>query len=140
MCGSTNTGELLSYVESHDTALSSQQLWYELTGFRIPIELVIDSNGTSDNVTSTRLPTEKRSRSDMARLRQGLHRAEYVVSWVSGRANLSDIITKEILGKGRSPKFLRHRLKQPLLVALRSSNAKIKGVLRLTKSQRDVSR
>lgn len=95
VCASSNTGKLLSCIEKHDTSLWLQQLWYELTGNRITIELVIDSNGTSDNVTTTKLPTEKRSRTDMARLRHGLQRAEHVLSWVPGRAKLSDPMTKK---------------------------------------------
>lgn len=84
VCGSSNTGELLSCVESHDTSIWLLQLWFDLTGVKIPIELVFDSNGTSGNVTTTKFSTEKRSQIDMARLRQGLRRAEYIISWVPG--------------------------------------------------------
>jgi hypothetical protein len=70
------------------------QLWFELTGNKAPAELVLDSNGTAQNATTTRLPAKNRSRTDMSKLRQGLWR---ILTWVPGRANLSDPITKEIL-------------------------------------------
>jgi hypothetical protein len=60
VCSSSNTGELLSYTEAFDTSMWLQQLWFELTGNKVPVELVIDSNGTSQNATTTRLPVEKR--------------------------------------------------------------------------------
>jgi hypothetical protein len=87
ICSSSNTGELLSCTEAFETSMWLQQLWFELTGKMVPVELVIDSNGTSQNATTTRLPADKRSRTDMSKLRQGL----------------PDPMTKEILGKGGSP-------------------------------------
>lgn len=53
VCGSSNTGELLACVEAYDISMWLQQLWFELTGVKIPIELGIDSNGTSGNVATT---------------------------------------------------------------------------------------
>jgi hypothetical protein len=47
VCSSSNTGGLLSCTEAFDTSMWLQQLWFELTGNKVPVELVIDSNGTS---------------------------------------------------------------------------------------------
>jgi hypothetical protein len=41
VCSSSNTGELLSFTEALDTSMWLQQLWFELTGNKFPIELVI---------------------------------------------------------------------------------------------------
>lgn len=62
----------------------------------------------------TILPTEKRSRTDIARLRQGLRCVECVVSWVPGRAYLFDPMTKT-LGEEGTLKSRCDRLKQNLL-------------------------
>jgi hypothetical protein len=113
VCSSSNTGELLSRTEAFDTSMWLQQLWFELTGNKVPVELVIDSNGTSQNAATTLLPAERRSRTDMSKHRQGLRRGEYIWTWVPGRANLSDPMTKEILGKGGSPLTPCERLKKP---------------------------
>jgi hypothetical protein len=117
-----------------------QKLWFELTGNKVPVELKIDSNGTSQNATTTRFPVQKRSRTDMSKLRQGLRRGEYILTWVPGRANLSDPTIKEILGKGGSPLSPCERLKRLLLDALRTNNTNLKGVKRVTKTQADVSK
>jgi hypothetical protein len=130
----------LSCTEALATSKWLQQLWFELTGNKVPIELVIDSNGKYQNATITRLPAEKRSRTDMSKLRQGLRRGEYILTWVPGRANLSDPMTKEILGKGGSPLPPCERLKSPLLDSLRINNTNRKGIKRVTKTQADVSK
>jgi hypothetical protein len=42
------TVELLVFLrEAFDTSMWSQQLWFKLTGSKVPVDLVIDSNGTS---------------------------------------------------------------------------------------------
>jgi hypothetical protein len=74
------------------------------------------------------------------KLRQGLRRGEYILTWVPGRANLSVPMTKEILGKGASPLSPCERLKRPLLDGLRTNNINLKGVKRVTKTQTDVSK
>jgi hypothetical protein len=140
VCSSSNTVELLFCTEVFDTSMWLQQLLLELTGNKVPVELVIDSNGTSQNATTTRLPVEKRSRTDVSKLRQGLRRGEYILTWVPGRANLSDPMTKEILGKGGSQLSPCERLKRPLLDALRTKNTNLKGVKCVTKTQADVSK
>jgi hypothetical protein len=72
-CSSSNTGELLSYTEALlDTSMWLQQFWFGLTESRVPVEIVIAGNCTSQNATTTRLTAEKRSRTDMSKLRQGI--------------------------------------------------------------------
>jgi hypothetical protein len=58
-CSSSITGELLSCTEAFDTSMWLQQFWFELTGNKVPVELMIDSNGTSQNATTIRLLAEK---------------------------------------------------------------------------------
>jgi hypothetical protein len=117
-----------------------RQLWLELTGHKVPIELVIDSNDTSQNATTTLLPSEKRSRTDMSKLSQGLRRGEYILTWVPGKEFFSNPMTMEILWKGGSPLSPCVRLKRPLLDALRTNYTIFKGVKNVTKTQADVSK
>lgn len=71
-----------------------QQLWFELTGEKIPNKLITESGGTGVILATTKLTVERLNRIDMAILRQGLRRGEFAVTRVPSRANLSDRFVK----------------------------------------------
>jgi hypothetical protein len=137
-CRSTNTAEVLSMDEGRDTAMWLQQLWFELTGTWLEIRLLGDSEGTSKNIVTTKLPTEKRLRIDLACMRQGLRRGEYSMTWLPSRANLSDPLTKETERSDAPRLEVCMDMKRLLLLALRTNNTHLKGVRQHTKSQEDV--
>ena len=95
VCRSTSTAEILTVGDALDSSFWLQQLWFELTSHKLEIEIVTDSHGTLKNSTTTKLPTERRNRIDMALLRQAMRRGEFILTWVPRRANLSDPLTKE---------------------------------------------
>lgn len=137
-CRSTNTAEVLAMDEGRDTAMWLQQLWFELTGNTLPIQLLGDSEGTAKNTVTTKLPTEKRLRIDLACMRQGLRRGEYFMTWLPSRSNLSDPLTKESPTSEAARIDVCMNMKRLLLTALRTNNTQLKGVRRITKTQEDV--
>jgi hypothetical protein len=62
------------------------------------------------------------------------------LTWVQGKAKLSDAATEEIVGEGGAPLSPSESLKRPLLGALRTNNTNLKGERRLTKTRADVSK
>lgn len=139
VCKFTSTAEILTIGDGLDSALWLQQLWFELTGKRIEIEIVTDSKGTLKNLTTTKLPTERRNRIDMALLRQAMRRGQFILKWVPSRGNISDPLTKET-EKGKPGIQPDLKLKKVLLDALRTNGTQLKGVQRVTRTKEDVSR
>jgi hypothetical protein len=139
VCRSTAAGEILSLGESYDTSMWIQKVWQELTGQKLGVRLVVDSMGALKCVMTTKLPEEKRLRIDLAVIRQGIRRGDFDIMWISGRANLSDSLTKESESEGIR---LRpsDRMKRPLLDALHSNCTNLLGVRQETKTQADVSK
>jgi hypothetical protein len=137
-CRSTNTAEVLAMDEGRDTAMWLQKLWMELMGEFLPNRLIGDSEGTFKNCGTTRLPTEKRLRIDLASMRQGLRRGEFVMTWVPSGANLSDALTKESPRSEASRLSVCMEMKRQLLRAMRTNNTHLKGVRQVTKTQEDV--
>jgi hypothetical protein len=125
--------------EALDTAIWLRKLWLEISGQAITIRLVVDSLGVTKNVATTKLTVEKRLRIDLAVIRQGLRRGEFMLTWVPSLTNLVDVLTKEAENDllRLSP---NDRMKKPLLDALRSNCTNLRGVRQLTKTQADVSR
>lgn len=80
--------ETVSAGEEHETAMWLQQVYFELTGVSLPIRLFVDSHGLQNNCKTTLLHLQKRLRIDMAALRKGLRRCEFVITWVLSRSNL----------------------------------------------------
>lgn len=72
-----------------------QQVCFEISGHRIPVEIATDSNGTPKNSVTTKLPTERRNCIDMPLIHQSLRRGEFILTWVPSRANISDSLAKE---------------------------------------------
>jgi hypothetical protein len=139
VCRSTATGEVLSLGDSYDSAMWLAKIWKELTGLSLRIRLVVNSMGMLKNVLTNKLPEEKRIRIDLAVVRQGLRRADFVVTWVFGRANLSDPLKKE------SDSYTNRirpcgAMKRPLLGALRSNCTNLRGDHQETRTQADVSK
>jgi hypothetical protein len=138
VCRSTATGETLSLGESYDASMWLRQIWMELTGQRLKFRLVVDSMSTIENVLTTKLPAEKRLRIDLARLREGLRKGDFSISWVPSRANLSDPLTKE--ADSEVPRLKPNDfMMRPLLDALRSNCTNFRGLRMVTKTQADVS-
>ena len=99
---------------------------------------MVDSEGLHKNVGSTKLPIQKRLRIDMAALRQGLKRGEFIITWVPSKSNLSDPMTKadqRSIGELRKPS---KEMKAALLNALRSNCTNLKGIRQVTKTKEDV--
>lgn len=138
-CRSTTTGEILSACEALDGATWLRQLWQELTGELLPVEIVTDSSCTAKNSVTTKLPKEKRNRIDLAILRQSLKRGEYILSWVPGNANLADPLTKET-AHGKDCIRPNMQIKKLLLNSIISMNSHLKGVTRVSRSKEDVSK
>lgn len=138
-CKSSTTGEILSACEALDGAIWLRQLWQELTGELLPVEIVTDSSCTAKNSVTTKLPKEKRNRIDLAILRQSLKRGEYVLTWVPGKANLADPLTKET-AHGKDCIRPNMQMKRLLLNSIISMNSHLKGVPRVSKSKEDVSK
>lgn len=138
VCRSTSTAEILTVGDGLDTGIWLRQLWFEMTGKKVDMKIVTDSNGTLKNSTTTKLPTERRNRIDMALLRQALRRGEYRRTWVPSRANLADSLTK-MTAKGSPGIQPDIKLKGVLLSALRTNNTQLKGVKRVTRTKEDVS-
>ena len=139
VCRSTSTAEILTVGDAIDSAIWLQQLWFELSGSKIPIEIVTDSHGTLKNSVTTKLPTERRNRIDMALIRQALRRGEIALTWVPSRANIADSLTKE--SDSRAPvRTPDKKLKKVLLDSLMTNNSQLKGVQRVTRTTEDVSR
>jgi Reverse transcriptase (RNA-dependent DNA polymerase) len=139
VCRSTATEETLSLGEAFDTAMWLRQLWLELSGQTAGVRLIVDSLGVTKNSLTTKLTVEKRLRIDLAVIRQGLRRGEFILTWIPSRANLADSFTKESendLPRG-SP---NDSMKKPLLDALRSNCTNLRGIRQVTKTQADVSR
>lgn len=139
VCRSTSTAEILTVGDALDSAIWVQQLWLELSGIKVPIELVTDSNGTLKNSVTTKLPTERRNRIDMALIRQAMRKGTFSLTWVPSRANIADPLTKEN-DKGIPGIAPDVKLKSVLLNALRTNNSQLKGVRRITRTKEDVSR
>jgi hypothetical protein len=137
VCRSTATGEILSLGECYNTAMWLRKIWHELTEQTLSVRLVVDSMGIAKSITTTKLPEKKRLRIDLAIVRQGLRRGDFVLTWVPSRANLSDPLTKEDL---RETPRLRpsDSLKRPLIDALRGNCTNLRGVRSVTKTQADV--
>lgn len=138
VCKATITGETLSAGEGHESGMWIQQMWFELTGKRIPIRIVVDSEGLLKNAGTTKLPLQKRLRIDMSALRQGLRRGEFEMTWVPSKANLSDQMTKSQPRGSRLTKP-NDDMKKPLLTALRTNNTGMSRFKHVTKTQADVS-
>jgi Reverse transcriptase (RNA-dependent DNA polymerase) len=139
VCRSTATAETLSLGEAFDTAMWLKQLWLELSGNEVDVRFVVDSLGVAKNLITTKLTVEKRLRIDLAVVRQGLRRGEFVVTWVPSRANLADALTKE--SESDLPRLNpSDHMKKPLLDALRSNCTNLRGVRQDTKTQADVSK
>jgi hypothetical protein len=60
--------------EAYDTSVWLQKLWEELTGSMVVIHIVFDSPGMAKNISTSKLPVEKRLRIDLAVVRQILRR------------------------------------------------------------------
>jgi hypothetical protein len=85
--------ETLSVGEACDTAMWLRQLWFELSGQHIGVRIVVDSLSVAKNLATTKLTEEKRLRIDLAVVKQGLRRGEFILTWVPSRANLADPLT-----------------------------------------------
>jgi hypothetical protein len=66
VCRSSATGEVLSLGEAYDTGIWLKQLWLELPDQEVSFRIVVDSMGVAKNIVSTKLPSEKRLRIDLA--------------------------------------------------------------------------
>lgn len=82
VCISTRSVDNLTVGDALDFSIWLQQLWFEIFGKKIEIEIVSDIKGTSSNSTTTRLPIERRNRNDMAFLFQAMRRREFGQTWV----------------------------------------------------------
>lgn len=138
VCKSTSTAEILTVGDGLDSGIWLRQLWYEMTGKELEIEIITDSNSTLKNSTTTKLPLERRNRIDMALLRQALRRGEYRITWVPSKANISDPLTKEN-ERGTTVSKPDLKIKRILLDALRTNNTQLRGVQRVTRTKEDVS-
>jgi hypothetical protein len=111
----------------------------ELSGNEVDVRFVVDSLGVATNLITTKLTVEKHLRIDLAVVRQGLRRGEFVVTWVPSRANLADALTKE--SESDLPRLNpSDHMKKPLLDALRSNCTNLRGMRQDTKTQADVSK
>lgn len=138
-CRSSTTGEILSRRDSLDGAVWLQKMWNELAQVSLPIEITIDSDSTSDNSSTTRLPKEKRNRIDLATIREGLRRGEFVLTWAPSRVSFAYRLAREAKS-GKPSAAANVAFKSPVIAALRSLDSKLKGIPRLTLTQTDVSR
>jgi hypothetical protein len=139
VCRSTAMGEVLSLGESYDTSMWLSKIWHELTGQELKIRLIVDSMGVLKKIVTTKLPEEKWLRIDLAVVRQGLRRGDFIITWVPSRANLSDPLTKESDNETLRLKPCE-TMKCPLLDALRSNCTNLRGVHQDTRTQADVSK
>jgi hypothetical protein len=130
---------VLSLGEAYDTGIWLKQLWLELSGQEVSFRIVVDSMGVAKNIVTTKLHTEKRMRIDLAVVRQGLRRGDFVLTWVPSRANLADALTKEAENNLPRLRPCIH-MNKPLLDALRSGCSNLRGVRQETKIKADVSR
>jgi hypothetical protein len=90
--------------------------------------------GVANSIVTTKLPTEKRLRIDLAVVRQGLRRGDFVLTWLPSRANLADALTKEAENDLPRLRPCSH-MKKPLLDALRSGCSNLRGVRQETKGR-----
>ena len=102
------------------------------------VRLVVDSEGLHKNAGSTKLPLQKRLRIDMAALRQGLKRGEFVITWVPSKANLADPMTKADDRSHSDFRTPKKEMKSVLLDAFRSNCTNLKGIRQVTKTKEDV--
>ena len=140
VCQASITGETLSAGEGHETGIWVKQIWKELTGKEIDIRIVVDSEGLSTNCKTTRLPTQRRLRIDLACLRQGLKRGEFVLTRVPSGANLSDPLTKARVKEVSGIVPPCDKMKRALLLALRTNRTPLSGCRSITKTQADACR
>lgn len=139
VCRSSAAAECLSAVEAFDAQTWLANMWMELTGRYLGDRKSIftDNEGLVKKVVNTALPLEKRLRTDMAILRQGLRRGDFKMTWVPEGAMLADPLSK---GDIHSTNLARERLKRALTRALRSNCTFIRGVPSRTVTREDVSR
>jgi hypothetical protein len=132
---SSSASEFLSAVEGYDATMWLLALWKEISGQDLDALLVIDSKSLQQKAVSTALPTEKRLRTDMALLLQGLRRREYGLVWAGWSSNLANPLTKG--PHGISPTI---SVKVPLLRALETNCTHLDTVPTRIKTWADVSK
>ena len=101
--------ETMAMMDGIDEALLCKCLLEEIIGLEqgdLTLAAVTDSKSLEDAVTGSGVMKDKRCMIDMAALRQGLERKEYVVAWRSGSEQLADSLTK----RGASGEALRNVL------------------------------
>ena len=134
VCHSSATAEVLSSVDAQDGSEWISQMWFEMTGTRLLVRLVTDNDSLIKKITTTKLPVEKRVRVDLAGLREGLRRGEFVMTWVASRSELADALTKT------NPHTIQISFsdKRPLLAALATNCTHLATIPSVTKTRGDV--
>ena len=121
-------------MEAQDGSEWIRHMWFEMTGRRLPVRLVTDNDGLIKKITTTKLPVEKRVRVDLARLREGLRRGEFAMTWVKSRSELADALTKT----DQRTIGISYSDKRPLLAALASNCTHLGTIPSVTKTSGDV--
>ena len=114
-------------------------MWSELTGsdLRDQKTILTDNEGLVKKVVIKAPSLEKRQRTDMSILRQGIRRGENKMTWVPSGAMLADSLSK---GDIHSTNTMRERFKCSLTRALRTNCTFFKGITTRTVTREDVSR
>ena len=139
VCRSSAAAEYLSAVEALDAMMWLSNMWKELTGDSLNGRrcMLTDIEGLTKKAVNTALPPEKRLRTDMSTLRQGLRLGESRMTWVPDGAMLADPLSKGDICMSNN---VRERSKCTLTRALRAKFSFIRGVPTRTVTWEDVSR
>jgi hypothetical protein len=135
VCRSSSASEVLLAVEGYDATMWLLALWKEILGQYLDALLMTDSESLLQKALSTAFQTEKRLRTDMALLCQGLRRGEYGLVWAGSSSNLANPLTKG--PRGISPTM---SVKLPLLRALETNCTHLDTVPTRIKTWADVSK
>ena len=138
-CRSSAAAECLSAVEALDAMMWLSNMWKELTGDSLNGRrcMLTDNEGLIKKAVNTALLLEKRLRTDMSILRQGLRLGEYRITWVPDGAMLADPLSKGDICLSNN---VGERSKRTLTRALRANCSFIRRVPTRTVNWEDVSR
>lgn len=131
---SSSSAETLVARVGADSAMWIQDMWLKLTGRKLPIEIITDSNYLVRNCITTKLPAERRLRSTLAILREMLRKGECRVTWTPDPGQLTNALTK--MNNTLSPSMT---LKASMLSALRTGQTSTSSHATVTKTSGDAS-